>query len=140
MAVFLSILSGVLLSVMIVMNSDLAISMGVYYAVALIHFIGLIVIVIIVSRKKLSMKFHNNIPIYWYAGGAIGILTTIFQNITVSNLGVSKTLALALFGQSIISIIIEHYGFLETPKKLLQKKQFIGIGFILCGIVVMFLY
>lgn len=140
MAIFLSILNGVLLSIMIVMNSDLSSSMGVYYSVALIHFIGLVLIIIIMRVKKLSMKFERNIPWYWYSGGAIGILTTVFQNVTVSSLGVSKTLALALFGQSVISIIIEQYGLFETPQKLVNKKQFVGIGLILSGIIVMFIY
>lgn len=140
MAVFLSILSGFILSIMIAMNSDLSSTMGVYISVALIHFIGLVIIVIILKAKKLSMKFDKNIPFYWYSGGAIGILTTVFQNVTVSNLGVSKTLALALFGQSVISILIEHYGLFETPKRLVHKKQFIGIGLILSGIIVMFVY
>jgi transporter family-2 protein len=140
MAVFLSILSGILLSIMIAMNSDLAVSMGVYYSVALIHLIGLVVIIVIMRRKKMSMRYERTIPIYWYSGGAIGILTTVFQNMTVANLGVSKTLALALFGQSVISIIIEHHGLLDTPKKKVHKKQLIGIGFILSGIIVMFLY
>ncbi|WP_180272608.1 DMT family transporter [Konateibacter massiliensis] len=140
MAVFLSILSGVLLSVMIAMNSELSSSMGVYYSVALIHLIGLVIIIAIMKVKKLSMKFQKNIPLIWYSGGAVGILTTVFQNVTVSTLGVSKTLALALFGQSVISIVIEHYGLFETPKKRIRKKQFIGIGLILSGITVMFLY
>jgi transporter family-2 protein len=140
MAVFLSVFSGILLSIMIAMNSDLSSSMGVYYSVALIHFTGLVLITIIMRVKKISMKYDKRIPWYWYSGGAIGILTTVFQNITVSNLGVSKTLALALFGQSVISIIIEQYGLFETPRKLVNKKQFLGIGLILSGIVVMFLF
>lgn len=140
MAVFLSIFSGIVLSIMIAMNSDLSSSMGVYSSAALIHLIGLVLIIVILKVKKLSMKFDKTIPIYWYSGGAIGILTTVFQNATVSNLGVSKTLALALLGQSIVSIVIEHFGLFETPKQLIQKKQFIGIGLILCGIIVMFVY
>lgn len=140
MAGFLSILSGILLSIMIAMNSDLSSSMGIYYSVAFIHFTGLIIIVAIMKKKRLSMKYDKSIPIYWYSGGAIGILTTVFQNITVSNLGVSKTLALALFGQSVVSLVIEHMGVFETPKKLVQKKQLIGISLILSGIVVMFVF
>lgn len=140
MEVFLSILSGVLLSIMIAMNSDLSLSMGVYYSTVLIHLTGLVLIIIIMRMKKNNMKFQKNIPWYWYSGGAIGILTTVFQNVTVSNLGVSKTLALALFGQSAISIIIEQYGIFETPKRLVTKKQFFGIGLILSGIIVMFIY
>jgi transporter family-2 protein len=140
MAVFLSILSGILLSIMIAMNSDLSSTIGVYYSVAFIHFIGLVIIIIIMRIKKISMKYQKNIHWYWYSGGAIGILTTVFQNLTVSNMGVSKTLALALFGQSMISIIIEHYGWFETPIKNVNKKQFLGIGLILSGIIIMFVY
>jgi transporter family-2 protein len=140
MEVFLSILSGVLLSIMIVMNSDLSSSVGVYYSAAIIHLIGLVVIIFILRYRKISMKWQKNIAWYWYTGGAIGILTTVFQNITVTNLGVSKTLALALFGQSVISIVIEQYGLFETPKKRVNRKQFFGILLILLGIVVMFVF
>lgn len=140
MAVFLSILSGFIVSIMIAMNSDLSSAMGVYISTAFIHFSGLVIIVTILKSKKLSMKFDKNISFYWYSGGAMGILTTVFQNVTVSNLGVSKTLALGLFGQSVVSILIEHYGWFETSKKLVKKKQLIGIGLILSGIIVMFIY
>jgi transporter family-2 protein len=96
--------------------------------------------IIIMRMKKISMKYHKQIAWYWYSGGAVGILTTVFQNLTVSNMGVSKTLALALFGQSAIAIVIEHYGWFETPIKKINSKQFVGIGLILSGIVVMFIF
>lgn len=140
MSVFLSIICGIIISIMIVMNSDLSSSMGIYTSAALIHLTGLVLITTILKVKKLSMKYDKTIPFYWYSGGVIGILTTVFQNVTVPNLGVSKTLALGLFGQSIISILIEHFGWFETPKRLLCKKELVGIGLILSGIVVMFVF
>jgi transporter family-2 protein len=128
---------GALIAVMIMINGTLSNALGNYTSTIFIHIIGLfaITIVLLASRQKLVIK--KGIPFYLYSAGAIGVFTVLFNNLTFSSLGVSLTLALGLLGQSITSIIIDHFGLLGMKVTKYQKKKFIGLIFIISGIVIM---
>lgn len=79
----------------------------------------------------------RNIPFWVYSGGLIGILSVLFSNYSVPTLGVSLSVAISLFGQSIASILIDHYGFFSVPVNRFQPKKLIGFAIIFLGIVLM---
>ena len=74
---------------------------------------------------------------FLYLGGAIGVMTTAFNNLAFSRISVSSILALGLFGQSISGLIVDQYGLLNMPKHPFQKQKICGLFLILCGIVSM---
>lgn len=79
----------------------------------------------------------RNVPFWVYSGGLIGILSVLFSNYSVPTLGVSLSVAISLFGQSIASILIDHYGFFSVPVNRFQPKKLIGFAIIFLGIVLM---
>lgn len=128
---------GVLIAVMIMINGTLSNALGNYTSTIIIHIIGLIpiILVLLASRKKLII--NKDVPFYLYSAGAIGVFPILFNNLTFSALGVSLTLALGLLGQSLASIIIDHFGLLGMKVIKYQKKKLIGLVFIISGIAVM---
>ncbi|MTI47140.1 DMT family transporter [Sporosalibacterium faouarense] len=128
---------GALISLMIMINGTLANFFGNYVSTIIIHIVGLfsIVAVIIISRSKI--KIHNQIPLYLYSAGAIGVFTVLFNNFGFSILGVSIPLALGLLGQSLTSIIIDHFGLLGMKVDKFNKKKYIGLSLIILGIFIM---
>jgi transporter family-2 protein len=52
-------------------------------------------------------------------------------------LGISIPLALGLFGQSLASIIIDHFGLFGMKSIRFRKKKIIGLVFVAAGIVLM---
>ena len=132
-----SVFIGALISIMIMINGTLANILGNYTSTIIIHIIGLITVMIILFISKARFKVDKTIPIYLYSAGAIGVFTVLFNNLSFSVLGVSLTLALGLLGQSITSILIDHFGLLGMKAIKFEKKKFIGLTLIILGISVM---
>jgi len=107
---------------MIAFNGRLTTQYGVYSATVIIHIVGLIFITIlaIANRERL---FSKRQAWFLYLGGAIGVLTTIFNNFAFGRISVSAILALGLFGQSVAGLLIDRYGLLNMQKYPFAKKK-----------------
>lgn len=136
----ISAIVGALVTIMIGLNGTLANYIGNYLSTTIIHFIGLISITVILLVKGLKPRLHKDIPFYFYCGGALGIFPVLFNNLTFVTLGASVTLALGLLGQSLTSIIIDHYGLMEVEAIQFKKEKFIGLFIISLGIVIMTIF
>ncbi|NWK68857.1 DMT family transporter [Bacillus paramycoides] len=137
---FLSVFIGALIAIMIPLNGILSEIIGNYTASVVIHLVGLVGVVIVLIINKNKILFEKGIPLYLYSAGAIGVFTVLFSNISFSALGASITIALSLLGQSITSIVIDHYGLLGMKVAKFEKKKLIGLLFISSGIVVMTIF
>ena len=133
---FLSLLTGILISVMIAFNGGLTEQYGVYPAVVIIHIVGLTLITAAALLKR-ERPFSVRHAWFLYLGGAIGVLTTIFNNFAFGRISVSAILALGLFGQSITGITIDQYGLLGMRKHPFTRRKLIGLSFIIAGIAAM---
>ena len=130
----LSLAMGVLISVMVAFNGGLTGAYGVYTATVIIHVVGLCLISFFVKRKELFVK---NIAWYLYLGGAIGVLTTVFNNFSFGRISVSAILALGLLGQSVAGIIIDHFGLFGMKKYKFNAIKLAGFVWIFIGLVTM---
>lgn len=133
----LSIAAGILISVMVMFNGQLSDHYGVYTATAIIHLIGLIFTSILLVVKKEPVRRLHKIPFYYFAGGLVGILTVLFNNLSFGKISVSAILAICLLGQSITSLVFDQFGFFNMPKSKFHKSKLIGISIVLLGIIVM---
>jgi hypothetical protein len=75
---------------------------------------GLLFIIIMTLIKR-EHPFFKRQAWFLYLGGAIGVLTTVFNNVAFARISVSSILALGLFGQSMAGLIIDQYGLLDMP-------------------------
>jgi transporter family-2 protein len=121
---------------MVAFNGGLTEQYGVYSATVIIHIVGLLLITIITISKREHL-FSKRQAWFLYLGGAIGVMTTAFNNLAFSRISVSSILALGLFGQSITGLLIDQYGLLNMPKHVFQKRKIYGLLLILCGIISM---
>lgn len=136
----ISALIGIIIAVMIMINGTLSSSTGNYTSSVIIHIVGLLCVIIILLVNKFKIKLEKGIPLYLYSAGAIGVFTVLFNNIGFSTLGVSLTLALGLLGQSLTSILFDHFGLLEMKVIKFEKKKLLGLLLITLGIVVMTIF
>lgn len=137
---FLSAFMGALIAIMIMLNGTLSGGTGNYTSIIIIHLIGLfsVIFVIIISKSKLKIK--KNLPLYLYSGGAIGVFTVLFNNLSFTALGVSLPLALGLLGQAVSSIIIDHFGLLGMKVINFKKNKIIGLLLVTLGIFIMAIF
>lgn len=137
MSYFISIFTGVILAIMISLNGEVGNVAGNYASSVIIHFVGLIGILIVLIATKSKFKNLKGIPFYMFTGGLIGILTVLFTNIGFMGLGVSLTVSLSLLGQLVTSLVIDHFGYFDMPVVKFDKKKILGLVIIIAGIYVM---
>ncbi len=133
---FFSILIGLIITIMVVFNGELTSFYGVYISTAIIHIVGLIFVSILCVLKKIPL-ITKKISFLLYTGGAIGVLTILFNNLAFNKISVSAIVALSLLGQAITSIIIDNYGFFDMPKQVFNKKKYISLLFMILGVIYM---
>jgi transporter family-2 protein len=134
----LAVFSGVLLALMINVNSELAVTTSAFQASWIAHGVGGIVALLLYlifksrgkSRKKVKVKVKNR---YWF-GGIPGAFTVVLASITVqSEIGLTGTLALALIGQFASSLLIEHFGLFNQPTVRLSLANLVPTLFVTAG-------
>jgi len=121
---------------MVVFNGELTSFYGVYISTAIIHIVGLIFVSILCVIKKIPL-ITKKISFLLYTGGAIGVLTILFNNLAFNKISVSAIVALSLLGQAITSIIIDNYGFFDMSKQVFNKKKYISLLFMILGVIYM---
>ena len=133
-------LIGLIISIMVTFNGTLDSYTGNYLSILIIHIVGLITITFILLIKKEKIGFNKKLPVYMFSGGAIGVFLVLLNNICFGSLGVSLTLSLGVFGQLVLSIVIDHFGLFGMKQYKFNKKKLIGFTIMLIGIVVMTIY
>lgn len=134
---FLSLLIGILIAIMVAFNGELSNGIGNYSSLIVIHILGYALLVFLMLYKKIKIPFKMTLPLWLYSAGAISVATVFINNITYSSIGVSLPVALGLLGQSLTSIVFDHYGLLGMPKIEFNKKKLIGIIVIIIGVCIM---
>ncbi len=140
MTEFLSILSGVLISVMLLFNGQLSGAYGNAFATVLIHIIGLVAISMWLLIKKQSLSHTLREPKHLYLGGIIGVVTVLLTNVTFIHLGLSLTLVLSLLGQIVAALVIDGMGLLGAKKARFEKKKLIGVALVAAGAGLMLMF
>ena len=130
----LSLLSGMMISVMVVFNGGLDARAGMAMALVIIHVVGLLTISLafLIKREKPRLK---KLPLWLYMGGLIGILTTIFNNTAFGHISVSAMMALSLLGESVSGLLADHFGLIGLPVRRFRPEKLWGGLMALLGIV-----
>lgn len=137
---FLSLLTGILITIMISFNGILSNYIGNYSSTFLIHLVGIIILSFIFLIKKYKIKVSPNISLIFYSAGIIGVFTVLLNNLSFTNLGASLTISLGLLGQTISSLIIDSFGLIKMRRIKFEKRKLLGISMIMVGITIMALF
>ncbi len=132
----LSLLAGVLISVMVVFNGQLSAYAGPLPTLLIIQVVGtlLMALVLLIGREN---PLHRPLKPLMYIGGLLGLLTTLFNNLAFGRISVSAMLALALLGDSLTSMLADHFGVLGMPRRPFRRQKLWGLLFTLIGIAIM---
>ena len=133
---FLSLFCGVVISVMVASNAGLSNISGMHFSTFFVHLTGMCAILTLALVKKAKLK-HKPLPWYYYIGGALGVVVVITNTYSFAPLGVSAMLAVGLLGQSVSSIVIDHFGLFGMAKYEFKPKRIIALAIMLVGIMCM---
>ena len=130
----LSLLAGMMISVMVVFNGGLNARAGQAAALVIIHAAGLLFISLVhlIRGEKPRLK---SLPLWLYAGGFIGVVTTIFNNTAFGHISVSAMMALSLLGESVSGLLADHFGLIGLPVRRFRPEKLWGGLLTLTGIV-----
>lgn len=133
----LALLNGVILAAMIFLNGMLSSVIGPYLSTLIYHLLGLLWIIAISVIKKNKPSNFKRLPYIFFLPGILSVATILFNNITIPHIGLTLTIGVALFGQLVMSALVEHFGLFDMPKNPFRREKILGFSIISLGIIVM---
>jgi transporter family-2 protein len=132
---FLAILCGAILAVMIQWNGDLSAQVGAYHAALYIHIVGAVFAAFVLCTRTRKGNMQRT-SLWMYLGGAIGVLTTLFNNFAFSRISLTSIVALGLFAQLVFSYFIDTFGWFGMERRR-EKLSICGTLLSVAGIALM---
>lgn len=124
----LVLLAGVFLAIMIAINGLLNKYLSVLEVSFIVHFIGMLLLILYIKFIKKEKINIMGIPIPLYLAGVLGVSLVSLNSFGTNLVGVTLTIALSLSAQIITSTVIDHFGFFgvkKVPFHLLRIPSFI---------------
>ena len=135
---FIALLSGALMSIQGVFNTQVTKTSGIWVANAFVQFTALLVCLgvwLATDRSSFGSLFRVE-PKYMLLGGAIGALITYTVIKGMELLGPAKAVMLIVIAQLIVAYIIELFGWFGTDKQPLEWRKVMGMGIAIAGVVI----
>lgn len=136
--IFIALLSGALMSVQGVFNTEVTKGSSIWVANAFVQATALLVCLVawlIADRSSFSALLKIE-PKYMLLGGAIGAIITFTVIKSMAMLGPAKAVMLIVIAQLIIAYLIELFGLFGTEKQPLEIRKIIGMVIAVVGVVI----
>jgi len=137
--VFLAVLTGMAMATQATVNSKLAESVNSPILAAFISFavgtIALFVYILLTGVPLTDLASAKNAaPVAWI-GGFLGAFFISVMAMIVPRIGVALAFSLAIGGQMLIAILIDHFGWLDVTEKPINLWRVLGAAFITVGVI-----
>lgn len=135
---FIALISGALMSVQGVFNTQVTKASGIWAASAFVQLTALFVCLgawLVTDRSSLTGVFSVQ-PKYMLLGGAIGAFITYTVIRSMDLLGPAKAVMLIVVAQLLVAYIIELLGWFGVEKQPWEWRKLIGMLIAIVGIVI----
>lgn len=135
---FIALISGALMSVQGVFNTQVTKTSGIWVANAFVQFTALLVCLgawILTDRSSFGSLMKVE-PKYMLLGGAIGAFITYTVIKSMELLGPARAVMLIVIAQLIVAYVIEILGIFGVEKQPLEWRKVIGMVVAIVGIVI----
>ena len=135
---FIAIISGALMSIQGVFNTEVSKSTGVWTANVFVQFSALLVCLAawaVTERNSFGTLLHVE-PKYFLLGGVIGAFITMTVVKSMSSLGPAASVMLIVIAQLIVAYLIEVFGIFGVEKQPFEFRRLAGMVIAIIGIVV----
>ncbi|MEH7115912.1 DMT family transporter [Neobacillus vireti] len=133
-----AILGGAFITLQGVANTRISDGIGTWQAATVTQFTGFVVALLIslFVRDQKWQGFKAVKPLY-LSGGAFAAIV-IFGNVkSIQQIGVTLSIAAILISQLTLTFIIDSNGWFGLKKQRMSLPQFIGIGLMIAGVVIL---
>ncbi len=87
------------------------------------------------SALKPTLSQLNEIPVWLWVGGLLGVYAVTASIYTAPKLGFLTFTGLVLFGQVIMSMLLDHFGLIGVEKNPVNWQRLLGAILIAIGII-----
>lgn len=133
----IAVLSGALMSVQGVFNTQVTKTAGMWLAAAFVQLTALVVCVaawLIKERTPVTSLFLVQ-PKYMLLGGVIGAFITITVIKAMELLGPAKAVMFIVVSQLLVAYLIELFGMFGVEKQPLEWRRVIGMAIAIAGVI-----
>lgn len=134
----IALLSGALMSIQGVFNTQVTKASSVWVASAFVQFLALVVCLVawlFTDRSNLMQVFRVQ-PKYMLLGGAIGAFITYTVIRSIELLGPARSAMLIVVAQLLVAYVIELLGWFEVEKQPLEWRKVVGMAVAIAGIII----
>lgn len=135
---FIALISGALMSVQGVFNTQVTKSSSIWVASAFVQFTALLVCLgawLVTDRSSLVSPLRVE-PKYMLLGGAIGAFITYTVIKSMDALGPARAVMLIVVAQLLVAYIIELFGWFGVEKQPWEWRKAIGMIIAAAGIII----
>lgn len=133
----LTLLAGVLISLIAVLNGTLTAKVGLYLTTVIIHVVAISFALLLLGLRRQSFMPKRKLPLWMYCGGFISVLCTLCSNFAFGKISLVAITALGLLAQTITSLLVDNFGLFGAEKNPIRPVTWVCIAFSFCGIIYM---
>lgn len=135
----LAILAGMMMPTQGAVNTRLAGYVDSPISAAFISFavgtLALFIYLIATGVPLSSLANAKDAPPIAWIGGLLGAFFVSAVASSIPKLGVAMTFSLAIAGQMLITLFLDHFGFLGVPVKEISMVRILGVTLITIGVI-----
>lgn len=130
--------AGAFITLQGVANARISQDIGTWQAAALTQFTGFVAAMLIFMfvRDSSLKRFKQVKPLYLFGGAFAAVI--IFSNVTaIQQIGVTLTVSIIMIAQLGLTFLIDINGWFGVEKLKMRLPQFIGIGMMVVGVIIL---
>ena len=138
-SILLALVAGISVVVQQALNANLRTALGsaawsglISYAVGLI---SMVLLTLALRDPVPSAAVAARIPWWAWSGGLFGAIFIALAILLIPQLGAATFIALLVAGQMLVSITLDHYGWLGLEQRSVDLPRLIGAGLLVAGVV-----
>ncbi|QJI27732.1 DMT family transporter [Pseudomonas sp. ADAK18] len=134
----LAVIAGAVVPFQSAINANLGRGLGhplwATLASLLVSIVVLLPVIVALRLPLPSLDFITKAPLWMWAGGAFGVCFISLALILLPKLGASGFIALAMAGQIIASLLLDHFGLFGLVERQLTAPRLIGALMLIAGV------
>jgi transporter family-2 protein len=137
--IILAILAGMAMPTQATVNGKLASYVSSPVSAAFISFaigtVALFAYMLLTGLPLTSLTSAKDAPLIAWIGGFLGAFFVSVMALVVPKIGVALAFSLAIGGQMLVTLVIDHFGWLGVPEKPINLWRVFGAALITVGVI-----
>lgn len=134
-------ITGSVISVMVVFNTEFGRLTSSEVSLIANQIVGILVlsaIILALPHNRLVNPERKKAPWYLFFGGLFGVFIISANYVGVTKTGATIAMAGAVFGQSLVGLVMDLTGFMGVSRRKIRARRWAGLAVCFMGIVAMF--